>query len=700
MLLAGCPASEPPPPPTFEERLAEASDGLVLVERDDAGGVRAVAGRFAPPSSVPADPDSRARWFLGEHGAAFGIDDPESDVRTAGTVEGEAGTPEEGDTVVTYERTEDGVPVYGAEVKVEVSADGTVVVVVGHVPADVAVPTTPRISREAAIATALAAHPGATASGADLVILNEGLFLGVETASSLTWMVRVDAGILSHPTRFVDAIDGSLLGFATPRVVEARRRSTWTTRGLCDDIVGTQVYDEAGAIAGTTATADATTVHDAARIVWDYYWNAFRRDGRDGRGAEVVSVTDFAAADAAGACVPVAGAFWSGDTQKHYFGPGYLSLDVMGHEYTHGLIDVSAKLVYASESGALNESMADVFGAFIDTATQWTIGDGIPGGAIRDLANPHAFDQPWHTNEKFDFVSSASSCTVDADCGTAPATRSCTGIAAAYFTSSFHCTGGRCVPVPGEDNDYLGVHCNSGIPNHAAYLAVAGGPSPTGEVEVVGIGQAKAEQIWFRALAWYMTAAMDFMGARIALWLAAYKFAQREMHGVTYADCGSVLTAYGAVGVGSIDSDRDCVTDALDNCPEVYNPDQDRAACRGPMCSGRGGPCERSGPDYDDMCCDDLICVVRGCTHGGCGRERAACADASECCRGLQCRRIGAMDGPLQCCARDADPCEAKEDCCGLMDCVGGTCRGRATGEECLIGDCIGGSFCDAGTCT
>ena len=81
------------------------------------------------------------------------------------------------------------------------------------------------------------------------------------------------------------------------------------------------------------------------------------------------------------------------------YGPGFAgALDVVGHEVTHGIIAHEADLVYADESGAVNEALADIFGTLIefqarDGAGNWAIGESLPGyseaSPMRSMAEPH-----------------------------------------------------------------------------------------------------------------------------------------------------------------------------------------------------------------------------------------------------------------------------------------------------------------------
>jgi bacillolysin len=179
-----------------------------------------------------------------------------------------------------------------------------------------------------------------------------------------------------------------------------------------------------------------------ANVVDDFYLDTFGRDSIDGEGMEIISVVHFDK----GYC----NAFWNGAYMTYGDGNGKdclpLSggLDVDGHELTHGVTDFTSDLIYENESGALNEGFSDMMGNTIefyaednglDPAAEpdFRIGEdvinaGTVGAGFRNMGEPGEFGDPDHVVDKF----------------TGP-----------------------------EDGG--GVHTNSGIPNHAYYLAVNGG---------------------------------------------------------------------------------------------------------------------------------------------------------------------------------------------------------------------------------
>ena len=138
------------------------------------------------------------------------------------------------------------------------------------------------------------------------------------------------------------------------------------------------------------------------------------RNSLDGEGGNIIGIINMNDSETGG---PMDNAYWNGAYMAFGNGNKILkplagALDVIGHELGHGVIDKTAGLVYRDQSGAMNESFADIFGAMIDRE-DWQIGEDItkpevfPSGALRDLSNPHNGYisskednwQPAHTSE-------------------------------------------------------------------------------------------------------------------------------------------------------------------------------------------------------------------------------------------------------------------------------------------------------------
>ena len=245
----------------------------------------------------------------------------------------------------------------------------------------------------------------------------------------------------------------------------------------------------------------AVSAHYNAGVAYDYFESKHIRTSIDGAGGTMISVINVADEKGAG----LDNAFWNGKAM--FYGNGKTgfkslagSLDVAGHEMTHGVVENTANLEYQGESGAINESMADIFGAMLDPA-DWLIGEDVvkmsayPSGALRSLQDPHNGGarlgdpgyQPRHMSEKY--------------------------------------TGA-------EDNE--GVHVNSGIPNHAFFRYAE------------AITREKAAAVFYKALGDYLTKSSKFVDLRLAVIKAA-----GDLFGTGSNEASQAGMAFDAVGIGS-----------------------------------------------------------------------------------------------------------------------------------------------------
>lgn len=243
------------------------------------------------------------------------------------------------------------------------------------------------------------------------------------------------------------------------------------------DLPGTKVRGE-----GEPPVADAAVnqAYDGSGTTFDFYESVFNRNSVDDNGLELASSVHFE--------TNYDNAFWDGAQMVYGDGDGQMfqkggftkCLDVIGHELTHGVTQFTAGLRYRSQSGALNESLSDVFGSLVkqhslgQSADQadWLIGEGIlgpqlPGQALRSLKAPGTAFQ--FDNQPADM---------------------------AHYVD---------LPDDGDPrHDHGGVHINSGIPNHAFYLAATA---------LGGNAWEKAGSIWYRALTTRLKEDSDFQAA-------------------------------------------------------------------------------------------------------------------------------------------------------------------------------------------
>jgi Zn-dependent metalloprotease len=290
--------------------------------------------------------------------------------------------------------------------------------------------------------------------------------------------------------------------------------------GICISRAPATLFTDADNHWGTGAAGDRSTAAVDAQygtdVTWDYYKNVHGRNGiaNDGKGSynRVHYGNSYN------------NAFWDdscfcmtyGDGDGTQLGP-LVSLDVAGHEMSHGVTSKTANLTYSGESGGLNEATSDIFGTLVEfhANNSSDVGDYLIGEKIvrsgfgRDALR--YMDKP-----------------------------SKDGNSADYWSSSV---------------GSLDVHYSSGVANHFAYLLAEGSgtktvngvtynsPTYNGST-VTGIGRDKLGKIWYRALTVYMTSSTNYAGARTATLNAA-----RDLYGAGSTEYNAVAAAWSAVNV-------------------------------------------------------------------------------------------------------------------------------------------------------
>ena len=271
------------------------------------------------------------------------------------------------------------------------------------------------------------------------------------------------------------------------------------------DLPGTQVRKEGDSPSADVAVNEA---YDGAGATYDLYHDIYERNSIDDKGLPLISTVHYDHL--------FDNAFWDGQQMVYGDGDGELferftkSIDVIGHELTHGVTQHEANLVYRNQPGALNESLSDVFGSLLkqrilnQTADQadWIIGAGlftpkVNGVGIRSMKAPGtAYNDPVLGKD----------------------------------------------PQPDNMKKYVhtnrdngGVHINSGIPNHAFYLAAVG---------IGGYAWEKAGKIWYIALRDRLRSQSNFArAAKVTIDIAG------ELYGTNGKEQQAVRQAWQQVGV-------------------------------------------------------------------------------------------------------------------------------------------------------
>ncbi len=259
----------------------------------------------------------------------------------------------------------------------------------------------------------------------------------------------------------------------------------------------------------------AGDAHWGAEMTYDFYKERHNWNSYDNNGSKMVSYVHYGS--------NYVNAFWDGVRMTYGDGNGtsylpFTAIDICGHEITHAVTQNTADLIYQDESGALNESFSDMFGACIlkygrnDTTRMWRMGSDITSNhlGLRNMRNPQEFGDP----------------------------------------DTYHGSGWSTDPL-----DNGGVHTNSGVPNFWFYLLAMGGTGTNDKgthYSVSGIGLGKADSIAFRTLSQYLTPSSAFIDARNASIQAA-----TDIYGQCSNEVIQVAAAWYAVGVGMAINDND-----------------------------------------------------------------------------------------------------------------------------------------------
>jgi Zn-dependent metalloprotease len=308
--------------------------------------------------------------------------------------------------------------------------------------------------------------------------------------------------------------------FPFPRAIPPGKQRFIYDAGFGSDLPGTLARSEGGLPSGDPSVDEA---YDGAGYTYDLFLEHFGRDSIDGAGMQLISTVHYQQG--------YDNAFWNGEQMvygdgdedlpagERLFNRFTVAVDIIGHELTHGVTQFEARLAYWEQAGALNESFSDVFGSLVkqkmlnQTSDQadWLIGQGlftsnVNGSAIRSMKAPGtAYDDPLLGRD----------------------------------------------PQPAHMRDYVetasdngGVHINSGIPNHAFYVAA---------LEMGGYAWEKAGKIWYLTLRDKLREKSDFQEAAHLTWKVA-----GEEYGNGSPEQNAVKKGWEAVGIKILQQQSRC----------------------------------------------------------------------------------------------------------------------------------------------
>jgi Zn-dependent metalloprotease len=524
-----------------DTRLRDDASGRVTVERTASGRVRFVgtAGHGEVDNPAVDGQDSvraAARAHLDRYGAALGA--------APGTrfVQRPAERATSGVDLVRFQQEVDGVPVLGGDVVLGLGPDRDLRSLSADVAREARV-TPPSVDAKQSASAALELV-GRRHRRADLTVTDQGRWVLDPVVAGL----RLPGGVRS--VRRLEVGDGAgvrelvLVDDHSGAVVLHVSLIEHVDRVVCDrnNVRGADTSCTTGFVRTeggvASAVSDVNAAYDLSGAVSDFYGSVAGLDltqllGVDVGGApKLASTVRFCTTDLADTC-PYANAFWNG--AQMFYGTGWAGADdVVGHEMTHGVVDQYSKLFYWGQSGAINESMADIIGEIIDhrhpsagdAANNWDLGEDSPVGTIRNLANPTTYGQPDRTTSNL--------YTADAGYG-----------------------------------DAGGVHTNSGVGNKTAYLISQGGTF-NGQT-ITGIDGAdaaltKTARLYVDVIE-RLSSGADYADLGSQLDQSCQDLLAAAVPGFTAADCTAVHKATVATELATAPTQAAPPTDAPTTCP-------------------------------------------------------------------------------------------------------------------------------------
>lgn len=360
-------------------------------------------------ASKSGDTETRAQQFVQRYGAAFGL------AHTLTSLEGVQERSWHGKSFVHLRQRVQGFPVLGSTVTVQLDEQG-VYSILSDVLRDPEVETlagvglagtVPESSAQTAAITAVQRYLGnvhaslLSVEGNPELVVYAPSVLGLPGAPRLAWFVQVRANIVEQPT--LRAV-----------LVDARTAEILCQYSLLHDLKNRIVYDmnnseqfptQPTRVEGSAASGvpDVDNMYDFLGHTYEFYSTEHGRDSYDNKGSALRAFVRF----------PVLNAFWDPTQKVMIFGSGFAIDDVVAHELTHGVTQYTSNLIYLGESGAINESMSDIFGEFVDLtngagndspSVRWRVGEDLPADiqdqlepgkvGIRNMKDPTEFGHP------------------------------------------------------------------------------------------------------------------------------------------------------------------------------------------------------------------------------------------------------------------------------------------------------------------
>lgn len=522
-----------------------AAVGSALLVGSLLAGVDLTSATAAAPSDPGATPAALATKALTTNRAAVRAGASDSFAVAASVKDAD------GRAHVRYDRTYQGLRVYGGDVVVHLAENGTFSEASVGLAAPLTLSTTPKVTAAAAGDTAKAHFSGTvtTVAKPELIVdatsgtgalawetVVSGWGPDGQTPSELHVVTDANTGKIRESWDTIETATGNSIysGAVTINTTQAST-SSYTLRDAahgngttCDMNNGTSsctLFADADNIWGTGTNSNdqsaAVDAHYGAATTFDYFKNIHRRNGIFNNGAGVPSRVHYGNA--------YVNAFWDGRQMTYGDGANnarpLVSLDVAGHEMSHGITQGTANLTYAGESGGLNEATSDIFGTMVEF-----------------YANNSSDPGDYKVGEKINIHG--------------------TGAPLRYmYNPALDGKGHSCWA---SNTKTVNVHYSSGVGNHFFFNLAEGtgvtayGVSPIcgSAAPVTGIGRDKAAAIWYRALSTYFTSSTKYyLATNLNNTARAYTLrAATDLHGRCSTEYQAVQKAWSAVNVAGNDA--------------------------------------------------------------------------------------------------------------------------------------------------
>jgi len=255
--------------------------------------------------------------------------------------------------------------------------------------------------------------------------------------------------------------------------------------------ISTKILDNGSFLAPDLVLKNAVNAQYSMSVAYDYYKNVLGRNSFDNNGKEII--VNIGVSENFLAFDEFFNAFWMGDSiSKFAFGSKdgvslAAAVDIAAHEYTHAVSDSIVNFTYKDSSGALSESYSDIMGNLIE-GKNFSLGEDIL--VLRDMVEPNKYEDPDTNGGRYSFP---------ADEGVYNQT---------WRTAMLKKFADRGEPLDDwRDWDNGGVHTNSGIPNHAAYIMYNNGAFKDKQ---------EMAKVWYNSL-FLLTSTSDFEDCALAV---------------------------------------------------------------------------------------------------------------------------------------------------------------------------------------